>query len=120
MQAASEGLTADLPAEAAKKARDAAYLKKLLRRYQLVTVRQDPDRLVLVVEPLYVRAEDLKIEIHDAAGEPVRGCELALDVSADRRLAVGWGKLGEKDGFMALSSPKPQPLRTEPAGRHRT
>ena len=102
LQAASEGLTADLPAEAAKKASDAAYLKKLLRRYQLVTVRKEPDRLVLVVEPLYVRAEDLKIEIHDAAGEPVRGCELALDVSSDRRLGEGWSKLGDKERLHGL------------------
>ncbi len=102
LQAASEGLTADLPAEAAKKADDAAYLKKLLRRYQLVTVRKEPDRIVLVVEPLYVRAEDLKIEIHDAAGDPVRGCELALDVSSDRRLGGGWSKLGDKERLHGL------------------
>ena len=102
LQAASEGLTADLPAEAAKKADDAAYLKKLLRRYQLVTVRKEPDRIVLVVEPLYVRAEDLKIEVHDAAGEPVRGCELALDVSSDRRLGGGWSKLGDKERLHGL------------------
>ncbi len=107
LQAAAEGLTADLPAEAAKKASDAAYLKKLLRRYQLVTVRKDPDRFVLVVEPLYVRAEDLKIEIHDAAAEPVHGCELAFDVSADRRLGGDGESLEKKSGFMALSSPKP-------------
>jgi hypothetical protein len=102
LQAASEGLTADLPAEAAKKLGDNAYLKKLLRRHQLVTVRKEPDRLVLVVEPLYARAEDLKIEIRDAAGEPVRGCELALDVSADRRLGEGWSKLGEKERLRGL------------------
>ncbi len=102
LQAATEGLTADLPADAAKKLGDNAYLKKLLRRYQLVTVRREPDRLVLVVEPLYVPVEDLKIEIHDAAGEPVRGCELALDVSADRRLGDGWSKLGEKERLHGL------------------
>ena len=102
LQAASEGLTADLPAEAAKRLADNAYLKKLLRRHQLVTVRKEPERLVLVVEPLYVRAEDLKIEIHDAAAEPVHGCELALDVSADRRLGGGWSKLGEKDRLHGL------------------
>jgi hypothetical protein len=49
-----------------------------------------------------VRAEDLKIEIHDAAAEPVHGCELALDVSADRRLGGGWSKLGEKDRLHGL------------------
>jgi hypothetical protein len=102
LQAASEGLTADLPAEAAKKLADNAYLKKLLRRYQLVTVRKEPERFVLIVDPLYVRAEDLKIEIHDAAAEPVRGCELALDVSADRRLGDGWTKLGEKARLRGL------------------
>ena len=102
LQAAPEGLTADLPAEAAKRLADNANLKKLLRRHQLVTVRKEPERLVLVVEPLYVRAEDLKIEIHDAAAEPVRGCELALDVSADRRLGGGWSKLGEKDRLHGL------------------
>jgi len=102
LQAAPEGLTADVPAEAAKKVGDNAYLKKLLRRYQLVTVKKEPDRLVLVVEPLYLRAEDLKIEIHDAGGESVRGCELALDVSADRRLGDGWAKLGEKERLRGL------------------
>ena len=102
LQASTEVLTADLPAEAAKKLGDNAYLKKLLRRDQLVTVRKEPDRFVLVVEPLYVRAEDLKIEIHDAAGEPVPGCELALDVSADRRLGGGWLKLGEKERLHGL------------------
>ena len=49
-----------------------------------------------------MRAEDLKIEIHDAAGEPVRGCELALDVSADRRLGEGWAKLGDKERLHGL------------------
>jgi len=102
LQAASEGLIADLPVEAAKRLADNAYLKKLLRRHQLVTVRKEPERFVLVVEPLYVRAEDLKIEIHDAAAEPVHGCELALDVSADRRLGGGWSKLGEKDRLHGL------------------
>ncbi len=97
MQVAPEGLTADIPAEAFKKVADTAYLKKLLRRHQLVNFRQDGDRLVLVVEPLYTRAEDLKIDIRDAAGEPVRGCDLTLDVSANRRLGDGWAKTGEKE-----------------------
>ncbi len=102
LQEAPEGLTADVPAEAAKKIGDNATLKKLLRRYQLVTVRKEPDRLVLVVDPLYVRAEDLKIEIQNAAGEPVRGCELTLDVSADRQLGTGWAKLKENERLHGL------------------
>ena len=62
LQANSEGLTADLPADAAKKVGDSAYLKKLLRRYQLVNLKKEAERLVLVVDPLYTRAEDLKSE----------------------------------------------------------
>ena len=115
LQAGSEGLTADLPADAAKKAGDVAYLKNLLRRHQLVNLKKEAERLVLVVDPLYARAEDLKIEIRDAAGDPVRGCNLKLDVSANRRLGDGWAKTGEKeqqgleyaesDGYYGLNLP---------------
>ena len=49
------------------------------------------------MDPLYTRAEDLKIESDDAAGDPVSGCELRLDVSADKRLGDGWAKSGEKE-----------------------
>ncbi len=61
------------------------------------------------------RAEDLKIEIRDAAGEPVRGCNIKLDVSANRKLGEGWTKTGEKekngleytesDGYYSLNLP---------------
>ncbi len=103
MTATSEGLTADLPAAAAKKLSDPAYLKKLLRRYQLILpIKTEADHIVTVVAPLYARADDVKIEIQDAAGEPVHGCELNLDVSADRKLGGGWGKLGEKEKLHGL------------------
>ena len=115
LQAGPEGLTADLPPDAAKKAGDVAYLKKLLKRYQLVNLKKEAERFVLVVDPLYTRAEDLKIEIRDAAGDPVRGCNLKFDVSANRRLGDGWAKTGEKeqqgleyaesDGYYGLNLP---------------
>ena len=60
LQAGTDSLTADLPADAAKKVDDIAYLKKLLRRQQPVNLKKDGERLVLVVEPLYTRAEDLR------------------------------------------------------------
>ncbi len=53
LQVSSEGLTADLPPDAAKKAGDSGYLKKLLRRHQLVNLKKEAERLVLVVDPLY-------------------------------------------------------------------
>ena len=102
LQVTSDGLAADLPPDSAKKLGDGAYLKKLLRRYQLLVVKKDTDRVVLVVDPLYVHAEGLKIEIHDAAGDPVSGCELGLDVSADRRLGEGWNKLEEQERLHGL------------------
>jgi len=97
LQITSEVLTADVPAEAGKNAGDVVYLRKILRRHQLITVKKDGDRITLVVDPLYVRADDLKIDIKNAAGEAVIGCEPVLDVSANRRLGEGWAKLGEKE-----------------------
>lgn len=65
-------------------------------------MKKQPDRIVLTVEPLYVRAEDLTIEILDAGSEPVRGCDLALDVFTERRLGPGWARIGEKERLRGL------------------
>ena len=102
LQLAPEGLAADLPEEAFQKASTADYLKKLLKRHTVISVKNGAGRFVLTVEPRYVRAEDLQIVIRDAAGEPVHGCDLALDISMGRRLGDGWTKTGETERVRGL------------------
>jgi hypothetical protein len=102
LQLAPEGLAADLPEEAFQKAGTTDYLKKLLKRHTVISVKNGAGRFVLTVEPRYVRAEDLLIVIRDAAGEPVHGCDLALDVSMGRRLGDGWTKTGETERVRGL------------------
>ncbi len=102
LQPAADGLAADLPEEAFQKASKADYLKRLLKRDGVIAVKNDNGRFVLTIDPLYMRAEDLQIVIHDAAGEPVRGCDLALDVSMGRRLGDGWAKTGEQERVRGL------------------
>ncbi len=102
LQVTPEGLAASLPDEAFQKASDPEYLQRLFRRHRILDVKKQPGRILLTVEPRYVRADDLTIRINDAAGEPVRGCDLALDVSAERRLGEGWAKLGAKERARGL------------------
>jgi hypothetical protein len=102
LSVAMDGLAADLKEEAFNKANDEEYLKRLFRRHQILNVKKDPSRLLLTVEPLYVRAEDLSIRIRDAAGDFVRGCDLALEVAPERRFGEGWAKLGERERARGL------------------
>jgi hypothetical protein len=97
-----EGLAASLPAEALQKANDPDYWQRLFRHHRIVSVKNQPDRVVLTVEPLYIKAEDLTIEILDASSEPVRGCDLALVVFAERRIGPGWARIGEKERLRGL------------------
>ncbi len=102
LQVAQAGLAADLQEEVFVRANDPENLKKLFRRHRILAVRKEPARIILTVEPLYVRAEDVSVKIRDAAGEPVRGCDLALDVSMERRLGAGWTKTGAKERVRGL------------------
>jgi hypothetical protein len=97
-----EGLAASVPDETFGKASDRDYLQRLFRHHRIVSVRKQQGGIALTVEPLYVRAEAIAIEIMDANSEPVRGCDLALDVSAERRLGPGWAKLGENERLQGL------------------
>ncbi|MFZ1109986.1 MAG: hypothetical protein WAN43_16760 [Rhodomicrobium sp.] len=93
----TDGLAASVKDEAFEKASDPDYLQRLFRYHRIVSVKKQQDRIHLTVEPLYVRAEAIAIEIVDANSEPVRGCDLALNVLAERRLGPGWAKLGAKE-----------------------
>ncbi|MFT4079494.1 hypothetical protein [Rhodomicrobium sp.] len=86
------GLVADLPEASFRRAQDAAYLEMQMPHFRISDVNNDAQRVVVTVEPLFVRAADLAIRITGAAGEPVRGCDPALDVSMNRRIGEGWPK----------------------------
>ncbi|HZV20136.1 MAG TPA: hypothetical protein VE986_01170 [Hyphomicrobiales bacterium] len=95
-------LTADLEETDFKTAGNPDYLKKLFRRHEVLAVKQEGDDFLLTVEPLYLRATDLVVKILDAAQEPVRHCNIALDVSADRRLGKGWSKVDPQERVRGL------------------
>jgi len=93
--AASEGLTANLSEIAYERAVPEANLKTLLSRHRVAAVKPAGDHILLSVEPLYTRADDLKIKISDSAGNPATSCSIGLDVPAERRLGTGWEKAAQ-------------------------
>ncbi len=93
LSAASDGLTADLTDEGFQRASDIETLKKTFRRHAVIAMKIEGTRIVLTTDPLYVKADDLLIKIQDTAGEQVRNCDLALDVSPNRRIGAGWAKV---------------------------
>jgi hypothetical protein len=116
-----DGLAASVKDEVFQKAGDPDYLRRLFRHHRVASAKKEEGRIVLTVEPLYVRAEAVAIEILDANLEPVRGCDLALDVSAERRLGPGWAKLAAKERLRGLEYAETdtfyllnQPQETEP------
>jgi len=86
------GLVADLSDASFKRALDPATLEMQMPHFRISSVQTEGQRVVVTVKPLFVRAADLMIRITGAAGEPVRGCDLALDVSMNRRIGEGWPK----------------------------
>jgi hypothetical protein len=102
MTATADGLAGSVQDEAFGKASDRDYLQRLFRHHRIVSVKKQQGRVLLTVEPLYVRTEAVSIQIVDANSEQVRGCDLALDVSAERRLGPGWAKLGAKERLRGL------------------
>ena len=60
LRVSPKGLTADLPKVAFEKASSAEYLKELFRRYRVLDARTKSTRIVLVVEPLFVQANDVE------------------------------------------------------------
>jgi hypothetical protein len=96
------GLAASLPEDAFLRAKAPEALRKLFTHYAVLSVRGEEARIVLTVEPLFVYAADLKINITNSANEPVRGCELTLKVDGKRRAGRGWEKVaatGQPDGL---------------------
>ncbi|KAI94554.1 hypothetical protein T281_10390 [Rhodomicrobium udaipurense JA643] len=86
------GLVADLPEASFKRVQDPAYLEMQMPHFRIGDVKTEGQRVVVTVDPLFMRAADLAIRITGATGEPVRGCDLALDVSMNRRIGEGWPK----------------------------
>jgi hypothetical protein len=92
-----DGLAAELPSDAFRRASDSATLTKVFHQHRVLAVKQQAENVLLTVEPLYIRADDVLIKIQNAAGEPVRTCDLRLDVAQDRRLGSGWAKMGREE-----------------------
>jgi hypothetical protein len=90
-------LVADLPDAAFQKAIDGEALKTIWRHHSFISMIAREGQFVVMLEPLYIRAEQLAIKIQDASGEFVRGCDLALDVFRQRRLGSGWPKIVAQD-----------------------
>ena len=87
---AEDNLAVELPEEAFARANTREGLQQLFPHYRIVAVKLEPSRTLLTVEPLFVAASDLTISVVNAAGEPAKGCDLALDVPPDRQLGGGW------------------------------
>ena len=102
LRVSPKGLTADLPKVAFEKASSAEYLKELFRRYRVLDARTKSTRIVLVVEPLFVQANDVKIALLDPDEKPVQVCDLTLDIAAERRFGPGWAKLGQRERARGL------------------
>ena len=85
-------LVVTLPEEALAEAARIDTLRAALPHYQVVGVRTEEGRTIVSVEPLFIRASDLKIKIASSGNENVSGCDLALDVLQSRRLGAGWSK----------------------------
>src|SRR5258706_953080 len=90
---AGNRLIADLPDAAFQRATDGEALKTIWRHHAFISMAAREEQYVVTLEPRYIRAEQLAIKIQDASGEFVRGCDLALDVSRQRRLGSGWAKI---------------------------
>ncbi len=87
---AEDNLAVELPEEAFARANTREGLQQLFPHYRIVAVKLEPSRTLLTVEPLFVAASDLTISVVNGAGEPAKGCDLALDVPPDRQLGGGW------------------------------
>ena len=85
-------LVVTLPEEALAQATRIDTLQAALPHYRVVGVRTEEARTIVSVEPLFIRASDLKIRIASSGNENVSGCDLALDVLQSRRLGTGWSK----------------------------
>ena len=100
----AEGLAADLPDDAFQKANAPEYLRGLFELVydprgsrRLRPLNEEPARIILTVQPLYVRAEDLTIAIQDLAGQAGPWLRSGVEVDKDRRIGPGWKKLAEND-----------------------
>jgi hypothetical protein len=103
LSASGNDLAADLSERAFEKWVSAENLQTIFRRHRIDGVKTEGTRIVLTAEPLYVLADNISIKIQDASGEPVRGCELALDVFMNRRLGEGWAKFAADEKVRGLS-----------------
>ncbi len=103
LRAASDGLAADLPEEAFQRASDPANIAKLFRQHRVLSAKREGERMLLTVEPLYIRADDLAIKIQDANGDPFKTCAIALDVDQQRRLGSGWEKMAAASRALTFS-----------------
>ena len=87
------GLAANLPEASVAKAATLEAIQRLLPHYRVQSVRNEESGTVVKAEPLFLPAASLKIEIADAAGRAVRGCNPALNVAISWRIGRGWEKV---------------------------
>ncbi|MBI4725319.1 MAG: hypothetical protein HY765_10170 [Rhodomicrobium sp.] len=97
-----EGLSAELQEAVIQRAGNLEALQKLFPHHELTAVKVQESRFLLTAEPLYIRAASLAVRIVDAAGEPVPGCDLALDVAQNRRLGRGWAEAMSRERTRGL------------------
>lgn len=97
-----EGLVAELTPEAYEKANQPELIKTLLHHYRVTAIKQKEKGYLLTVEPLYVFADRVTVEVRDAANLPVRNCSLRLEVPMDRQLGLGWDNLRQGEGQREL------------------
>ncbi len=90
------GLGAGLPEDVMRKAKSLEGLRRLFPHYRVQSFGQDGPRTIVIMEPLFVRAAGVRVEIVNGAGTPVSGCELFLHIGDSRRLGQGWLKDAEE------------------------
>ncbi len=103
LQATSDGLAVDMPEDAFQRASDPANLTKMFRQHRILSAKPQGERILLTVEPLYIRADDLSIKIQDANQDAFKNCAVALDVDQQRRLGSGWAKMAPEANALIFS-----------------
>ncbi len=107
------GLAVELPEGAFEEAKKLETLKNVFRHYEVLAVEPEEARVIVALEPRFIRASDLTIKIAGGGNENVSGCDLALDVFPDWQLGPGWAtakvqrlRFHEVGPFYALELPE--------------
>ena len=107
------GLALELPEGVFEEAKKLETLKNAFRHYEVLAVEPEEARVIVALEPRFIRASDLTIKIAGGGNENVSGCELALDVFPSWQLGPGWSaakvqrlRFHEVGPFYALELPE--------------